>query len=140
MKKFTIDDVRVVDLTAIDNELGILTIVEEVDIQPVIMKRVFAVSGVPAGGVRGRHAHKELNQVLVCLNGKVIIMVEDGNRQRSFNLTPGAGGLLVPAGVWSQQTYESSDSVLMVCCDKPYEEDDYLRNYEDYKKWRSGLN
>ena len=140
MKKATINDVRHIVLKTVSDEQGILTVVDEKSDLPFTMRRIFSVAGVRANEARGHHAHKLLHQVLVCINGMVTVTVDDGERQREFALSAKTGGLHIPPGIWSQQTYKDPVSVLIVCCDRSYEEDDYIRDYEAYKLWNSWEN
>ncbi len=140
MRKVTIDDVHHIALNTVSDERGVLTIVDEESDLPFAMRRIFSVAGVGANDARGHHAHKLLNQVLVCINGMVTVTVDDGERQREFALSAKTGGLHIPPGIWSQQTYKDPGSALIVCCDRSYEEDDYIRDYEAYKLWNSREN
>jgi UDP-2-acetamido-3-amino-2,3-dideoxy-glucuronate N-acetyltransferase len=85
--------------------------------------------------VRGNHAHKECNQLLICNSGNILVKTFDGLINQEFLLDRPNLGLLVPAGVWSQQYYLSDECILTVICDKPFEPSDYIRDYSEFKKF-----
>ena len=132
MKK-SINDVNIIPLTCIIEDRGSLTVVENNDI-PFSFKRVFSVKA-NYGDVRGNHAHKECKQFMVCLNGEIDILLDDGIKQKNVLLTKPNSGVLVPDGIWSTQKYFQQDSVLLVLCDMEYDEDDYIRDYSQYLEY-----
>ncbi len=99
---------------------------------PFPIKRFFAISNVKAGNIRGQHAHKKLNQVLVCLSGAVEVNLNDGRRSWSETLDQSGSALHIPPMIWAQQTYADPNTVLLVFCDEKYQESDYLRNFEEF--------
>ncbi|MGE0171403.1 MAG: FdtA/QdtA family cupin domain-containing protein [Oligoflexales bacterium] len=103
---------------------------------PYPVNRVFCITKVPAGGVRGKHAHKECSQFLVCLNGSVELICDDGSEKRNISLKSPSEGLLVTPGIWLTLNFTSADTVVMVLCDQYYSEADYLRNYEQFLEFR----
>lgn len=102
------------------------------------VKRVFAIGAVPAGTTRGFHAHRTCAQTFVCVAGAIDVVVRDGTDLTEISLTPGDDALFVPPGLWSEQTYRDEGSVLIVLCDRPYEEGDYINDYSEYLAFRSG--
>lgn len=95
------------------------------------IKRVFMVSGTK-GDARGEHAHKHCAQLMVCVSGEVIVTCDDGDKRSEYRLDDMGVGLLVPPGIWARQKYATDNSVLMVMCDRVYEEHDYIRHYNEY--------
>lgn len=132
MKK-SLNDVSIIPLTCIKENRGALTVVENNDI-PFSFRRVFSVKA-NEGDVRGNHAHKECKQFMVCLNGEIDILIDDGISQKNFLLDKPNSGVLVPDGIWSTQKYYKQDSVLLVLCDMDYDEDDYIREYDQYLEY-----
>ncbi len=104
---------------------------------PFPIGRVFLVRA-PAQAIRGEHAHKRCVQFIVCTAGSVEVNCDDGTDTASFSLGSWRTGLLVPAGVWATQKYIEADSTLVVLCDRPYEADDYIRDYTEFKDYRAG--
>ncbi|NCQ55972.1 MAG: WxcM-like domain-containing protein [Alphaproteobacteria bacterium] len=101
---------------------------------PFSMKRVFIVKASQKTD-RGSHAHKECAQLLVVVNGKCVVTCDDGTNKTTYILTEPEQGLLIPPTIWAEQDYQAG-TILMVLTDHPYEEDDYLRNYDDFLKFR----
>lgn len=93
---------------------------------PFEPRRVFAVTNVPQGGIRGGHAHSDGQQLLVCLQGRVGIRMRHGNDTVTLVLEPAASGLLVTADVWCQQTYATAETVLLVFASHPYDPTSYV--------------
>ena len=98
--------------------------------------RLFTVRA-EAGAVRGRHAHKQCAQFMIAVHGAIDVECDDGLDKKIFALTDGRHGLLVPPGIWASETYKKADSVLAVLCDRPYEQDDYIRDHADFLAWRA---
>jgi dTDP-4-dehydrorhamnose 3,5-epimerase-like enzyme len=114
---------------------GVLRVFESEDV-PFIVKRVFTVVNAKGGSKRGQHAHKRCNQLLCCVSGEVNLICDDGKTQIEILLTPSSEGVLVGHGIWAEQKYLKDDSVLIVFCDQPYDEGDYIRVYDEYLEWK----
>ena len=113
-------------------ENGELVFIEGSTHVPFSITRVFMVSA-PMGAVRGKHAHKNCSQFMICSHGAVDVSCDDGVNTATYTLNKPNIGLLVPPGIWAQQLYLSERSVLTVLCDRIYEREDYIRNYEEFK-------
>ena len=83
--------------------------------------RIFTVSGVPAGTVRGGHGHRSCSQLLVSVAGRIEVRLACGGEHRHIVLTPDSPALLVRPGVWFSQTYVSDGAVLLVLASEPYD-------------------
>ena len=99
---------------------------------PFVPARFFAVFDVPSGDVRGEHAHRACEQVLVCLRGSVACIVDDGTQRAQVRLDSPEVGLYMPAMTWGTQYQYSPDAVLGVFASLPYDADDYIREYEQF--------
>jgi dTDP-4-dehydrorhamnose 3,5-epimerase-like enzyme len=106
-------------------------VVMEGELIPFSIKRVFNVRQ-QKGDIRGRHAHRECAQLLICSNGAVEVKCDLSNRTDIFLLDRPNIGLFIPPGVWADQKYMKNNSILTVLCDRLFEESDYLRNYNDF--------
>ncbi len=131
----SVDDLRVTTLTRFCDGLGELIALEERADLPIKIRRVFAVSASP-GVTRGKHAHKQLTQVMVCVYGRCVVVCDDGSKTKEFVLDKMDQSLIVPPGIWAEQIYSIEDTVLMVLCDFPYDEDDYIRDYKAFIAFR----
>ncbi len=99
---------------------------------PFVPQRYFVVFDVPGKEVRGEHAHKRCDQLLVCLRGHVAVMVDNGQQREEITLDTPALGIHIPAGVWAVQYKYSSDAMLLVLASEAYDPDDYLRSYDKF--------
>ena len=99
---------------------------------PFAPRRVFFVYGVPSKEVRGAHAHRQCEQFLVALHGSVSCIVDDGSSRAEYLLDEPSVGLHMPAMTWGTQYKYSADAVLAVFASRPYEDTDYIRDYEEF--------
>jgi dTDP-4-dehydrorhamnose 3,5-epimerase-like enzyme len=104
---------------------------------PFAIARLFALR-TPVGAVRGRHAHRRCAQFMICLNGAVDVEVDDAAERRIVSLARSDRALLVPPTIWNTVTFRAPESVLAVLCDRPYEAEDYVRDYAEFVRWRQG--
>jgi dTDP-4-dehydrorhamnose 3,5-epimerase-like enzyme len=116
------------------DERGVLIAIEGGRDTPFPIRRVYTLSGLQPGGVRGGHAHKKLRQVIVCLTGSCIIDLDDGERTLSVPLDDPASGLMLEPMVWHEMREFSPDCVLMVLAAEHYDEADYIRDWADFLK------
>lgn len=126
---------RFIDIPHFGDHRGDLSVVEAMKDIPFEVKRVFWNYNVPEGKSRGAHAHKQLRQLLIAIGGSFTVNVDDGIENKSFLLDNPYKGLLVEAGEWSSEDYFSPGAACLVLCDDHYDENDYIRNYDDFKQW-----
>jgi acetyltransferase-like isoleucine patch superfamily enzyme/dTDP-4-dehydrorhamnose 3,5-epimerase-like enzyme len=122
----------VVSFTRATDLRGSLVAVDHASDLPFVPQRTFVVYDVPSRDVRGEHAHRQCEQLLVCLRGSVTALVDDGHDRRELVLDRPDQGLHVPAMVWGTQYRYSDDAVLLVYASRPYEDADYIRDYESF--------
>ncbi len=115
-----------------EDENGVLYVYECGRHVPFDIRRVFTVFA-RCGDVRGDHAHRKCTQLLVCVSGEIRVSCDDGSVVTQYLLDNMGMGLLVPPGIWAKEEYIVGDAVLMVLCDRGYEADDYIRDYNDFK-------
>lgn len=99
---------------------------------PFAPRRFFCVQGVPAGAVRGEHAHRALEEVVVCVRGRCTFTLDDGRVRDEIVLADPRHALYIPPLTWSTQRAFSSDAVLAVLASEVYRPDDYIRDYADF--------
>lgn len=99
---------------------------------PFTPQRYFIVFDVPSKEIRGEHAHKKLHQFLICVKGTCAIVVDDGARREEIMLDRPNLGVHVPPMTWTTHYRYSPDAVLLVLASAPYENDDYIRNYDEF--------
>lgn len=125
---------EIILLDGIQSASGLLTFMDKPEDFPIQIKRTFWISRVPEGGVRGVHAHLEENQVLVCLQGRLKVFLEDlGGGKFQFELTEPNQALVLPALVWSEVTFHDA-AILLVLSNKFFSEKDYIRKKQDFER------
>ena len=132
----TLNDLRLADLKHVPDPNGTLAVVEVPRDVPFDVKRLFYVYGVKAGDVRGEHAHRRAHQYLICVRGRCEITCDDGSGRRSYLLDSPTKALLIPPGIWAEQKYQIPATILLVLSDRPYEEDDYIRDHDRFLAFR----
>ena len=118
----------------VKNSQGNLYFLESLRDVPFEIKRVYYITDVPAETVRGNHAHKKLEQVLIALKGRILITLDDGEDRKEILLDSPGKGLIVGKGVWRTMKWLDKDGVLLVLASDYYDEDDYIRDYERFKQ------
>ena len=111
---------------------GQLIALEEFKNIPFKIKRVYYMYDTCEGVVRGCHAHKNLQQILICIHGSCKIMLDNGEETSIILLDKPYEGLFVSDAVWREMYEFSSDAVLMVLASELYDESDYIRNYDEF--------
>lgn len=132
MKLPTVYDCSIIELSRIENRAGNITPVQGMVNVPFDIKRVFYSYDIPGGEARGAHAHKECHQFLVAASGSFEVVLDDGRNKRTVLLNRPFYGLHVPPGIWAAEQGFSSGSICLVLASHPYEEADYIRNYDDF--------
>ena len=133
----TINDVKVFDLNPyIDSEGSLVPIESNFDI-PFKIERIFYVYGVHDQVDRGEHGHYKTEQVLICLNGSVKVLCDDGKDKKEWILDKPTEGLYIPNLIWDEQVYLSPDSVLLVLANTHYDKSDYITDYEEFKRLKN---
>lgn len=126
----SLNEVQVYECNNIKEENGNLSFVE----LPIFASRAFFVYGVRVGDIRGYHAHKQCEQFLICLNGSVNITCDDGKNRKVYTLDSPLKGLYIPPMIWAEQFYHSSESMLVGLASHPFDEEDYIRDYNQFIK------
>ena len=101
---------------------------------PFRPKRYFIISGVPAGEIRGEHAHKQCHQFLICTYGQCSVTVDDGRARQEIVLDKPCIGIHLPPMVWGRQWQYSPDAALLVFASELYDPEDYIREYDAFLK------
>ena len=96
------------------------------------IKRVYYIFGADKGVERGHHAHKALEQLLICVYGAIEVMCDNGEKNEYTVLDDPAKGLYVGPGIWHTMKWLKDDSVLLVLASEYYDESDYIRDYDEF--------
>ncbi|MBC7802806.1 MAG: WxcM-like domain-containing protein [Candidatus Parcubacteria bacterium] len=126
--------VRIGNLASVSEARGRLVAVQVGMPLPFVPQRCFVIMDVPGKGIRGEHAHIKLKQFLVCLKGRVTVLVDDGRLREEIVLRDPAQGLYVPPLVWAAQYNYSADAVLIVFASAKYDPRDYIRDYREFRR------
>jgi hypothetical protein len=129
MSGFHVPVTRVADLR------GLLTAIEFIDL-PWQPHRAYFLSKGSMEYTRGGHAHKELSQFFVALDGSWNLELSDGSTTQKITMDSTSGGHLVPPGLWRDVIQNSATGTLCVLADQSYKESDYIRDYEEFKRWK----
>ena len=124
-----------IDVPVFRDKLGVLGVVEKDSPFPFPIKRVYFLYDIPSGAVRGSHAHKNLNQLIVAVSGSFEVTLDNGTTSQTFALTSPNKGLTVPPGYWRTLTNFSSGSTALVFASREYDPTDYIRDYDEFVKW-----
>ncbi len=114
------------------DERGQLVALEELKDIPFRIKRVYYMYDTVSNVVRGQHAHKTLEQILICIHGSCKIKLDNGKEKKEVLLERPYEGLYVANNMWREMYDFSSDAVLMVLASEIYDEEDYIRDYDEF--------
>jgi hypothetical protein len=135
-----VDDCRLIELPKIFMPEGSITPLEgSSDVVPFEIARVFYLYDVVGGAVRGGHAHRELEQLIVAVMGGLTVSLWDGEQRRDIELNRAYQGLYVPPPIWTDLVNFSSGAVSVVLASRHFEESDYIRDVDDFVAYRRQL-
>ena len=134
--KSPLTEARIINLPKIEDLRGNLSFIEEYTHIPFKIERTYWIYDVPGGQVRGGHAFKTQQEIIVALSGSFDVVVDDGNEKQSFSLNRSYYGLYLPAGLWRQMQNFSTNSLALVLSSTRYTKEDYIRNYQEFLKNR----
>ena len=117
------------------DERGQLVALEDHKDIPFEIKRVYYMYDTGKGVTRGQHAHKSLEQILICIHGSCKLMLDNGKEKKIVSLEKPYEGLYISNNIWREMYDFSSDAVLMVLASDVYKEEDYIRNYDEFLKF-----
>lgn len=126
----------IINLPKIEDPRGNLSFIEEDKHIPFVIQRVYWIYDVPGGQVRGGHAFKKQQEIIIALSGSFDVVVDDGQEKQTFHLNRSYYGLFIPAGYWRQMEDFSTNSLAMVLSSTPFMENDYIRDYDEFKSRR----
>lgn len=126
---------KIIDLPKIFDPRGNLTVAEGDNHVPFDIKRVYWVYDVPGGEHRGGHAHKECKELLVAVSGSFTVTLDDGKEKHTYLLNHPYQGLFIDTNTWRTLDDFSSGAVCLVIASEKFEEEDYIREYDDFKEY-----
>lgn len=134
MDKNKLESIELLEIPKISDPdgRGNLSVIEK-DVLPFVIKRVYYLYDVPSSSTRGGHAHKKLQQFLIAASGSFDVVLDNGHQRRTITLNRPDRGLLIPNGVWRELENFSSGAVCLSLVSAEYNEDDYIREYGEYR-------
>jgi dTDP-4-dehydrorhamnose 3,5-epimerase-like enzyme len=133
-KKMQKQEVQIINLPKIVDARGNLSIIEEFNQIPFKIERCYWVYDVPGGVERGGHAYKTNMEFIVALSGSFDVILNDGKNRVLHHLNRSYYGLFIPEMMWREIENFSTNSVAFVLASKPYNADDYIRDFESFRK------
>ena len=123
---------EIIELSKIMDPRGNLTVAEQLKNIPFEVRRVYWTYDIPAGEHRGGHAHKQCRELVVAVSGSFTVTLTDGQTRITHLLNRPFQALLIETGVWRTLEDFSSGAVCLVLAEDYFEEEDYIRNYDDF--------
>lgn len=137
MKKSSVYDCCILPLSKVHNRAGNITVVEGNENIPFETKRIYYLYDIPSGENRGGHAHKDLQQLIVATSGSFDVLLDDGKNKKIIRLDRPNMGLYVVPGIWRELFEFSSGSVCLVLASRKYENEDYIRDYQEFIEYKA---
>ena len=137
MCKIMIKGVQLIELPKIKDPRGNLSFFENSNQIPFDIKRTYWIYDVPGGEIRGSHAFKESHEFIVALSGSFDVVLHDGEKEVKFNLNRSYYGLYVPNLLWRRVENFSTNSLALIVSSIPYNSNDYIRDFDEYKKLKN---
>ncbi len=126
--------VKLIELPKILDARGNLSFFENNKQIPFDIARTYWIYDVPGGEIRGGHAYKTLQEVIVALSGSFDVVLNDGKEERIFSLNRSYYGLYVPKMIWRHMENFSTNALALIVTDKKFDEKEYVRDFRQFKK------
>jgi dTDP-4-dehydrorhamnose 3,5-epimerase-like enzyme len=127
-----IERCKLLELPKIVDPRGNLTFIEGEKHVPFEIRRVFYLYDVPTAASRGAHAHRKLQQLIICVSGSFDVSIDDGEKQQLMHMNRPWQALYVPPMIWAAEVNFDPGSVCLVLASELYNESDYYRDYDEY--------
>jgi hypothetical protein len=137
MKDSSVEDCRILKFPKNHTQKGNITSINNGIEVPFEIKRIYYLYDIPGGESRGGHAHRKLEQLIIATSGSFEITIDDGNLKKTIQLNRPYEGLYLPSGLWRELDNFSSGSICLVLASQNYDELDYIRDYNDYLKYKN---
>ena len=128
---------RIIQLSKYLDSRGNLSVIEEFKDIPFKIERTYWVYDVTGGEARGGHAYQENQEFIVAMSGSFDVILDDGKEKQTFHLNRSYYGLYVPKGIWREMENFSTNSLALVLSSTKYDVNDYIRDYEEFKRYRN---
>jgi hypothetical protein len=128
-----LNDIRIITLPKIEDDRGNLSFIEEENHIPFKIERVYWIYDVPGGELRGSHAFKETQELIVALSGSFDVILHDGRKEYKFSLNRSYFGVYVPNMIWRKLENFSTNSLALILASTNYNETDYIRDFNEFR-------
>lgn len=134
-----IKGVQLIELPKTKDIRGNLSFFENYNQIPFKIKRTYWIYDVPGGEYRGSHAFKDSTELIIALSGSFDLVLNDGKEEKRFHLNRSYSGLYVPNMLWRSLDNFSTNSVALIVSSHPYDETDYIRDFDEFKKIKNDI-
>jgi len=131
-----LNQVKLLNLPKFEDNRGNLSFVEEFNQIPFEIKRTYWIYDVPGGQVRGGHAFKEQEEIIIALSGSFDVIVDDGHEKRTFSLSRSYYGLFIPSKLWRSMENFSTNALALVISSTNYSKNDYICSYDEFLQYK----
>lgn len=131
------DKPKLIELPKISDPRGNLSLIEEFKHIPFKIERTYWIYDVPGGEHRGGHAYRENQEFIVAMSGSFDIILDDGVNKQTFHLNRSYYGLYVPKLLWREMNNFSTNSLALIVSSNKFDINDYIRDYDEFKLFRS---
>jgi len=140
MKRSQVIDCSIIELPKVHFKAGNMSIADGINEVRFKDDRVFWIYDIPAGEARGAHAHRECHQFIIAASGSFEVEADDGTEKKTIYLNRPFYGLHVPPGIWAHEFNFSAGAICLVLTSHPYEENDYIKEYDEFRRIRFSEN
>lgn len=130
------NELKIIDLPKVEDARGNLTFVEQNKQIPFTIRRVCWIYDVPGGQIRGGHAFRKQEELIVALSGSFDVVVKDGSSEQRFSLNRSYYGLFIPNGLWQHLENFSTNAVALILSSTYYDEADYIYDYSEFLSYK----
>ncbi len=133
-----LNNVMLIDLPRILDQRGNLSFLQNNDQIPFQIQRAYWIYDVPGGEQSQGHAFKNLQEVIIALSGSFDVVLKDGKGEKKITLNRSYYGIYIPKLVWRHLENFSTNSLAFIVADKPYDENDYVKNFQEFQQIKNG--
>ena len=128
---------RIINLPKFEDPRGNLSFIEEEIHIPFKIERAYWIYDVPGGQIRGGHAFKEQQELIIALSGSFDVIIDNGTENEIFSLNRSYYGLYIPSSLWRQMQNFSTNSLALVLSSTQFDKSDYIYNYQSFLNYRN---
>lgn len=128
---------KIIEFPKIHDPRGNLSFFEFPNQLPFEIARTYWIYDVPGGEIRGSHAFREQHEVVIAISGSFDVILHDGEKEIKFSLNRSYYGLYIPKMYWRRLENFSTNALALIVSNKGYDENDYLRSFEEFKKLKN---